>query len=631
MGKKGRKTRWRKLPIPIGNDERRKPLWAQNKAAGSQRGGAEEEEDDDMNTSAPVISRTTFNEDEYTKITTPRQDMLFKKGYLGRKKSTPTPSQDAGDTQSADSVESEQYCCEEQMPQYMYPAAGGYMDQPSIYYMCNYEVYDPMTGAVTVVVGPAPQFPGPQPVLATLPCAPVPLQSVEWFQPQMPPPPHFTSRKKSSNSIDSQNWSGQSSESTCPPGSPQDPSEQCEPQPYMYPGYMFGPPVYNINGVNIQGVLPQGSQTNTDQSKRRKKRRRRRRGGVTDEGSESSCEEVCSLEAPVSSSSSTKTNSDSGIATDPCGTSGGQGSLSSLSNDEADKDNKSIPSEPDSHMADIKEERPLQEEKEETIAVTTDLIEEVEDTASCKDHQESSPVINSEDTEPLTLDNETIEKEFREMSVEENDTKEHCLFEEESTGPSEKEEPLDEPVLEVTFSNITEEVSDCNLPEEFLIGDTTENELIAQEALEFTELNDFHEDSYLEPELPPVAPPRRKKCAKVAEKLATRLADEIVADAISNAAVERWPITSAVTKWLEDSDDEIEEGEEATGQKNGEGNPFPVPYHSGAGTRVATAYDSSRVREMCDPIASVNKYYRLALPMKTGPGPFPCGICCIIQ
>lgn len=39
--------------------------------------------------------------DEYTKITTPRQDMLFKKGYLGRKKSTPTPSQDTGDTQSA--------------------------------------------------------------------------------------------------------------------------------------------------------------------------------------------------------------------------------------------------------------------------------------------------------------------------------------------------------------------------------------------------------------------------------------------------------------------------------------------------------------------------------------------------
>lgn len=68
----------------------------------------------------------------------------------------------------------------------------------------DYEVYDPMTGAVTVVVGPAPQFPGPQPVLATLPCAPVPLQSVEWFQPQMPPPPPFTSRKKSSNSIDSQ-------------------------------------------------------------------------------------------------------------------------------------------------------------------------------------------------------------------------------------------------------------------------------------------------------------------------------------------------------------------------------------------------------------------------------------------
>lgn len=352
---------------------------------------------------------------------------------------------------------------------------------------------------------------------------------------------------------------------------------------------------------------------------------------MTDEGSESSCEEVCSLEAPVSSSSSTKTNSDSGIATDPCGTSGGQGSLSSLSNDEADKDNKSIPSEPDSHMADIKEERASIEEKEDAVAVMTDLIEHVEDAALCQDDLESSPVINSEETEILPVGNDTIEKEFGNMSVEENDITELSLFEDESTIPFEKEEPINEPVLEVSVSNIIEEVSDCNLPDEFLIGDTTDSEMIAQDALEFTELNDFHEDSYLEPEIPPVAPPRRKKCAKVAEKLATRLADEIVHDAVSNAAIERWPITSAVTKWLEGSDDEVEEGEEATGQKNGEGNPFPVPYHSGAGTRVATAYDSSRVREMCDPIASVNKYYRLALPMKTGPGPFPCGICCIIQ
>lgn len=32
-----------------------------------------------------------FFTDEYTKITTPRQDVLFKKGYLGRRKHTSVP------------------------------------------------------------------------------------------------------------------------------------------------------------------------------------------------------------------------------------------------------------------------------------------------------------------------------------------------------------------------------------------------------------------------------------------------------------------------------------------------------------------------------------------------------------
>lgn len=58
-----------------------------------------------------------------------------------------------------------------------------------------------------------------------------------------------------------QNCSPQSSESTEPPGSPQ----ECDPEvtqaseplgpavytqapAYVYPGYMFGPPVYSVNG-----------------------------------------------------------------------------------------------------------------------------------------------------------------------------------------------------------------------------------------------------------------------------------------------------------------------------------------------------------------------------------------------
>uniref|UniRef100_A0A0K8SJQ2 Uncharacterized protein n=2 Tax=Lygus hesperus TaxID=30085 RepID=A0A0K8SJQ2_LYGHE len=292
-----------------------------------------------------TISPSTFNEDEYTKITTPRQDMLFKKGYLGKKK-TSTPPQDTTDTQSAgDSVESESYVCDETANQYMYP--GGYVDPTGVYYMNNgYEMYDPYTGAVTVIVGPGPQYGnGPQ-VLTAVPCAPLPLQPLEWFNPAAPQapflPPAYLHRKKRS-SIDSQNCSGQSSETTCNPGSPPEPmdgipdanSAPFYPTQYVYPGaYMFGAPLYNMNGVSVQGLVPPCAPPPADQAKRRKKRRRRRRGGaVTDEGSESSCEEVLSCEAGNESqsgassdtalgSSSSKTNSDSGIHTDLTANSG---------------------------------------------------------------------------------------------------------------------------------------------------------------------------------------------------------------------------------------------------------------------------------------------------------------------
>ncbi|KAF6201529.1 hypothetical protein GE061_003920 [Apolygus lucorum] len=245
----------------------------------------------------------------------------------------------------SDSVESESYVCDETANQYMYP--GGYVDPTGVYYMNNgYEMYDPYTGTVTVIVGPGPQYGnGPQ-VLTAVPCAPLPLQPLEWFNPaaSQPPflPPAYHHRKKRS-SIDSQNCSGQSSETTCNPGSPPEPmdgipdpnSAPFYPAQYVYPGaYMFGAPLYNMNGVSVQGLVPPCAPPPADQAKRRKKRRRRRRGGaVTDEGSESSCEEVMSCEAGNESqsgassdtalgSSSSKTNSDSGIHTDPTANSG---------------------------------------------------------------------------------------------------------------------------------------------------------------------------------------------------------------------------------------------------------------------------------------------------------------------
>nr|CAD7450792.1 unnamed protein product [Timema bartmani] len=275
--------------------------------------------------------------EEYTKITTPRQDVLFKKGYLGRKRPTPavdpasTPGSEAGtgptsgadvvngnpraDGEPLDSETSYEVLGPDDPPQFIY--TNGFVDQNGLYFInarClvltvlvvvssstlsvltvlvvvssstwsvltvlvvvssstwsvpidayvpggSYELYDPYSGNVTVVVGPAPPYPGgggPPPVLAAVPCNPLPLQPLEWFnpaflscvaapcQPQCMEPP-----RGKRYSLDSQNCSPQSSEST---GSPQEGEEapmQFHPQappPYVYPGYMFGPPVYNMNG-----------------------------------------------------------------------------------------------------------------------------------------------------------------------------------------------------------------------------------------------------------------------------------------------------------------------------------------------------------------------------------------------
>jgi hypothetical protein len=54
----------------------------------------------------------------------------------------------------------------------------------------GYELYDPYSGNVTVVVGPAPHYGGPgggPPVLAAVPCQPLPLQPLEWFNPAFIP------------------------------------------------------------------------------------------------------------------------------------------------------------------------------------------------------------------------------------------------------------------------------------------------------------------------------------------------------------------------------------------------------------------------------------------------------------
>lgn len=44
-------------------------------------------------------------------------------------------------------------------------------------------MYDPYTGNIAVIVGPHYGPNGGPPVLAAVPCQPVPLQPLEWFNP----------------------------------------------------------------------------------------------------------------------------------------------------------------------------------------------------------------------------------------------------------------------------------------------------------------------------------------------------------------------------------------------------------------------------------------------------------------
>ncbi|KAE8750923.1 hypothetical protein FOCC_FOCC002351 [Frankliniella occidentalis] len=301
-------------------------------------------------TSASGQEKRTFNEDEYTRITTPRQDVLFKKGYLGRKRPTADPATSNGLSNGAstngstngdgalhngDGVDADCGDGSDMMDDQAYYYPGAFVDPTTGMYYVNggYEMYDPYTGAVTVVVGPGPGMMG-------LP--PMGLPPIEWFNPRLPPPPHgppphmgpmqsdycyMHGRKRFS--VDSQNCSGPSSESagsgppSGPPSSPQDcdsgglpsgPSPGPSPGPpplppmgplpypphphYMYP-YMFGAPLYSLDGVSVQGGPPYGPvcDVNAVNKRRKKKRRRkRRRGGGTDDGSEESSSEDNQLE-----------------------------------------------------------------------------------------------------------------------------------------------------------------------------------------------------------------------------------------------------------------------------------------------------------------------------------------------
>ncbi|XP_020279022.1 uncharacterized protein LOC109852349 isoform X2 [Pseudomyrmex gracilis] len=153
----------------------------------------------DDSAGSPSRPKIIFNEDEYTRITTPRQDVLFKKGYLSRKKpwtgnasTSATPSTTESQSASHSTADGSETTEDQQLldrdsgmgeyPPMVEPGTqlgyGAFYDHTSGYFY-EYPV---------MLVGPAPVPPpvGPS-VLATVPCDPVPLRPIEWINPAYVP------------------------------------------------------------------------------------------------------------------------------------------------------------------------------------------------------------------------------------------------------------------------------------------------------------------------------------------------------------------------------------------------------------------------------------------------------------
>ncbi|XP_011694424.1 PREDICTED: uncharacterized protein LOC105453857 isoform X2 [Wasmannia auropunctata] len=237
MGKKGskRKTRWRTLSIgaPPGEEDEEEGLrkadfvksqeketnahthferngqqggYKPRRAGTSTSGGSTSgyassgsRSQRDESAGSPSQPKIIFNEEEYTRITTPRQDVLFKKGYLSRKKpwtgnasTSATPSTTESQSASHSTADGSETTEDQQLldrdsgtgeyPPMVEPGAqlgyGTFYDHASGYYY-EYPV---------MLVGPAPvpAQVGPS-VLATVPCGPVPLRPIEWINPAFVP------------------------------------------------------------------------------------------------------------------------------------------------------------------------------------------------------------------------------------------------------------------------------------------------------------------------------------------------------------------------------------------------------------------------------------------------------------
>ncbi|KAG5870592.1 hypothetical protein JTB14_018722 [Gonioctena quinquepunctata] len=163
MGKKARKTRWRTLSIAGEESDSEesnitipqelpqsyqqkpyhyKPLYS-SKSAPKKRYQYNVKKSTRSNSTASE-NKITFNEDEYTRITTPRQDVLFKKGYLNKPRSYQTQTSTSTSTNSTgnstgNGTPDEQLTDLDYESQFVFP--NGFVDQNGIYFLNSFETY----------------------------------------------------------------------------------------------------------------------------------------------------------------------------------------------------------------------------------------------------------------------------------------------------------------------------------------------------------------------------------------------------------------------------------------------------------------------------------------------------------
>ncbi|XP_015594217.1 uncharacterized protein LOC107267265 isoform X2 [Cephus cinctus] len=229
MGKKGskRKTRWRTLSIgaPPGEEDEEDGLrngYVRGQENGSSSrtfdrnaqtnykprrtytgntsgyGSSSSRSRKDDSADSPSQPKIIFNEDEYTRITTPRQDVLFKKGYLSQKKpwaSTASTSATPSTTESQSASHSTADGSETTEDQQLLDRDSAAGEFPPVIEMAPPRaygtIYDHNSGyyyeyPLMIVGPPVPSQVGPN-VLAAVPCGPVPLRPIEWVNPAFVP------------------------------------------------------------------------------------------------------------------------------------------------------------------------------------------------------------------------------------------------------------------------------------------------------------------------------------------------------------------------------------------------------------------------------------------------------------